>query len=193
MSELFFHTSWWILAAAVGGIAALVVGILRGDGRLQKIGIAVLVVATVVGLIRFFFPTARERMEMRTRALVQAVDHRDWNALSSLLDGNTAVCTRSRLIVAGRDRIVKTTRDNCQHFQVHSVWILGMESRRADTDITVSVEVYSEQDPTLGRPQTSSWQLDYEQAGDEWVLANITLLRIGAEGDETQNFNPSVH
>jgi len=193
MSELLFHTSWWILAAAVGGIAAFFVGNRRLDKKLQKIGIAVVVVAVILGLLRFYFPTARERMEMRSRALVKAVDHKDWNALNSLLDANTAVCNRSRVLVAGRDNIVRMTRENCQHFRVQSVIVLGIESKQADTAITVSLEVYSEQDPTLGRAETSSWQMDYQQSGDNWVLKNITLLRIGAEGGDAQNFNPSAY
>ncbi|MGD0139280.1 MAG: hypothetical protein ABSD28_10410 [Tepidisphaeraceae bacterium] len=193
MSELLFHFSWWILAAAVGGIAAFIVGNRRLDKKLQKIGIAVVVVAVVLGLLRFFFPTAREQMETRTRALVRAVDHKDWNALNSLLDANTAVCNRTRVLVAGRNNIVQMTRDNCEHFRVQSVMVLGIESQRADTTITVSVEVYSEQDPTLARAETSSWQLDYQQSGDNWVLEKITLLRIGAEGGDLQNFNPSAY
>jgi len=193
MSELLSRTSWWILAAAVGGIAAFVVGIRRLDKKLQRIGIAVVVVATVLGLLRFFFPTARERMEMRTRALVRAVDHGDWNALNSLLDAHTIVCTRSGVLAVGRDNIVQKTRANCEHFRVQSVLVLSLESQQAQTDITVSLEVYSEQDPTLGRPETSSWQLDYEQSGDDWVLEKITLLRVGAEGGDTQNFNPSAY
>jgi len=193
MSELLFHISWWILAAAVGGIAAFVVGNRRLDKKMQRIGLAVVVLAAVLGLLRFFFPTPRERMEMRTRAIVRAVDHGDWNALKSLLDADTAVCNRTRLLVAGRDNIVQMTRGNCEHFHVQSVSVLGMESRQTDTDVTVSLEVYSEQDPTLGRPETSSWQMDYEQSGSDWVLDKITLLRIGVEGSDTQNFNPSAY
>ncbi|MGA2440251.1 MAG: hypothetical protein ABSH08_04800 [Tepidisphaeraceae bacterium] len=193
MSQLLFHTSWWILAAAVGGIAAFFIGNRRLDKKLQRIGLAVVVVSAVLGLLRFFFPTPRERMEMRTRALVTAVNRKDWNALASLLDANTAVCNRSRLLVAGRDNIVQMTRGNCQHFKVESVSVLGMQSQQADTVVTVSLEVYSEQDPTLHRPETSSWQLDYQRSRDDWILEKITLLRIGAEGGDTQNFNPSAY
>ncbi|MGD0769597.1 MAG: hypothetical protein ABSB42_15550 [Tepidisphaeraceae bacterium] len=193
MSELLFHTSWWILAAAVGGIAAFFIGNRRLDKKLQWIGLAVFVLAVGFGLLRFFFPTARERMEMRTRALVTAVDRKDWNALSSLLDAKTAVCNRTRLLVAGRDNIVQMTRGNCEHFKVHSISVLSIQSQQVDTDVTVSLEVYSEQDPTLDRPETSSWQLDYQRSGDDWVLEKITLLRIGAEGSDAQNFNPSAY
>ena len=193
MSQLLFHTSWWILAAAVGGIAAFFIGNRRLDKRLQRIGLAVVAAAVVLGLLRFFFPTAGERMEMRTCAIVSAVDRKDWNALSSLLDAKTAVCNRTRLLVAGRDNIVQLTRGNCEHFKVESISVLSMQSQQADTDVTVSLEVYSEQDPTLRRAETSSWQLDYQRSGDNWVLEKITLLRIGSEGGDAQNFNPSAY
>jgi hypothetical protein len=192
MSELPFHTSWWILAAVVGGIAAFVVGNRRLDKTLQRIGIAVTVAAVIFGVLRFLFPTSRERMEIRTRALVRAVDRKDWNALQSLLDADTAVCNRTRVLVAGRDNIVQMTRGNCERFRVQSVSVLGIQSQQVDTDVTVSLEVYSEQDQTLGWPETSSWQLDYQQSADHWVLEKITLLRLGAEGGDTQNFNPSA-
>ena len=193
MSELIFHEPWWLLGVVVvGGVVTFVVGNRRLDKMLQRMGIIVIALALLLAGLRFFFPTAKERMEIRTRQLVKAVDDRDWTALGKLLDPTTSVATRSRVYKAGRDAIVALTRTDTELYNVRSVTIIGMDSTQADTLITVAIEVYSTQDPTQGRPETSSWQLDYEQSGDEWILGKITLLRLGSQNGP-QEFNPLMN
>lgn len=190
MNEILFHSSWWLLACvAVGGVAVLLFGNRRLDKSLQRLGIFMLLVAGTLGLLRYFFPIPRERMEDRSRAIVRAVDHQDWGALRSLLDPDTAVCTSSRVLKGGRDQIVETTRAAVETFHVKSISILGVTSVQTQTLITVSLEIYSVQEESLDRPVTSSWQMDYEESGDGWILQKITLLRLG-EGD--QEFNPRL-
>jgi hypothetical protein len=191
MNELLFHSSWWLMACiAAGGIVAFVAGNRRLDKNLQRIGLAVLALAAILGLLRFFFPTARERMEIRSRAIVKAVDHQDWNALSSLLDPDTAVCSPSRVLKGGRDQIVAATREVVDSLQVKSISVLSIESVQTETLITVSLEIYSVQEDTQGRPVTSSWQMEYEQSGNQWILQKITVLRVGNETGE--DFNPRL-
>jgi hypothetical protein len=191
MNELLFHSSWWLMACiAAGGIVAFIAGNRRLDKNLQRIGLAVLALAAILGLLRFFFPTARERMEIRSRAIVKAVDHQDWNALSSLLDPDTAVCSPSRVLKGGRDQIVAATREVVDSLQVKSISVLSIESVQTETLITVSLEIYSVQEDTQGRPVTSSWQMEYEQSGNQWILQKITVLRVGNETGE--DFNPRL-
>jgi hypothetical protein len=193
MTDLIFHEPWWLLGLVVaGGIITFVIGNRRLDKMLQRIGIAAVLLALILAGLRFFFPTARERMEIRTRALIRAVDSRDWNALNSLLDPTTAVGNRSQVFKAGRDQIVQLTKADTELYNVRSVSIIGMDTTQTQTMITVSIEVYSVQDPTQGRPETSSWQLDYEQSGDEWILEKITLLRLGSQSGQ-QEFNPLMN
>lgn len=193
MNELIFHEPWWLLALiAVGGVITFVVGNRRVDKKVQGIGIAVLAAAIVFAGLRYFFPTARERMEIRTRQLVAAVNDSNWTKLGSLVDPTTTVGSRSHVIKAGRDAIVAMTKDDKELFNVRSISIIGMESTQTDTLITVAIEVYSTQDATQGRPDTSSWQLDYEESGDQWVLEKITLLRLGGQNG-TQDFDPLLN
>lgn len=189
MNELLFHSSWWLVACiAAGGIVGFIAGNRRLDKNLQRIGLAVLALAALLGFLRFFFPTPRERMEIRSRAIVKAVDHRDWEALRSLLDPDTAVCSPSRVLKGGRDAIVSGTQAVVESFDVKSVSVIGIESVQTETLITVSLEIYSVQEDTQDRPVTSSWQMEYEQSGDQWILQKITALRVGTEGGE--DFNP---
>lgn len=193
MSELIFHESWWLLAAvAAGGICIFVAGNRRLDKSLQRIGIAALAIALVLGGLRYFFPTARERMEIRTRELVRAVGDQDWNALKSQIDPNTVIGSRNMVYKAGRDAIDAMVQTNVEAFKVRSVSILGMESSQTQTMITISLEVYSIQEPTQDRPETSSWQLDYAESGDQWLLEKITLLRLGSDGGN-QDFTPLMY
>jgi hypothetical protein len=191
MNELLFHSSWWLLACiAAGGIVAFIAGNRRLDKNFQRIGLVVIGLAVVLGLLRYLFPTARERMEIRSRAIVRAVDHQDWNALGSLLDPDTAVCSPSRVLKGGRDQIVSATKDVVESLKISSISVLGIESVQTQTIVTVSLEIYSIQEGTQDRPVTSSWQMEYEESGDQWILQKITVLRIG--GEEGEDFNPRL-
>ncbi|MGD0464362.1 MAG: hypothetical protein ABSB74_17910 [Tepidisphaeraceae bacterium] len=188
-ADLLFYAAWWLLAVmAAGGIFALIAGLRRLDKNLQRLGIALILVAAIVAALRLVFPTDREKMEKRSRQLVQAVDHQDWNALGVLLDPNTVVGFKAHVVAAGRDAIVASIKENCDRYTLRSVWVIGIESQQTQTLITVPLVVYSTQDVTQGRPVTSTWQLDYQQSGEQWILEKITLLRFGNNDSEDYPF-----
>jgi hypothetical protein len=188
-SDLLFYAAWWMLAVvAGGGIFALIAGLRRLDKKLQILGIALILIAGVLGTLRLIFPTDREKLEKRSRLLVQAVDHQDWNALRNLLDPNTVVGFKAHIVAAGRDAIVASIKENCDRYSLKSVSVIGIESEQTETVITVPIVVYSIQDFTQDRPATSTWQLDYQQYGDQWMLEKITLLRIGNNGADDYPF-----
>jgi hypothetical protein len=188
-SDLLFYAAWWMLAVvAAGGIFALIAGFRRLDKKLQRLGIALVLIAGIVATLRLVFPTDREKMEKRSRQLVQAIDHQDWNALRTLLDPDTVVGFKSHVIGSGRDGIVAAVKENVDRYNVKSVTVIGIESEQTETLITVPLVVYSIQDATQGRPMTSTWQLDYQQSGDQWILEKITLLRIGNNDSDDYPF-----
>jgi hypothetical protein len=181
MNEILFHSSWWLLACvAAGGIALFVVGNRRLDKNIQRIALAVIAVTFLLGCLRFFFPTARERMENRSRAIVRAFDGKHWDTLKSLMDPDTVVSNRSRVILGGRDSIMARAEEVSDEIKL--VKVIGLESEQTETLIRVSLELYSVQAPSADRPATSTWQMDYEQSGDTWVLQSINALRFGADG-----------
>jgi hypothetical protein len=196
LTDFFASAPWWILAvAAAGGVVLFYIGNRRLDKALQRAGIALTLLAILIGVFRFTFPSPRERLETRTRNIVKAVNQRDWLALKTLLDPNTTVGTPQRQIpaferpsVAGRDLIVSISQRAVDVWGVKNVWVTGTESQQTETLITVALEVFSSQTSTQDRPVSSSWQFDYEQSGNQWVLNRITLLRVGQEnGDQLFN------
>jgi hypothetical protein len=187
--DLLFHASWWMLGVvAGGGVLALIVGLRRLDKKLRRAGIALVVIAGVVGGLRLLFPTDREKLEKRSRQLVETVDRQSWSVLPKLLDADTVVSYKSRTLAAGRDAIVAAVRADWDRYSVKSVHVIGLDSEQTETLITVSLEVYSTQDVTEDRPVLSAWQLDYQQSGDQWVLEKITLLRVGQNSSDAYPF-----
>jgi hypothetical protein len=188
-SDLLFYASWWMLAVvAGGGIIAFIAGLRRLDKKLRRLGLVLFLIAAIVGTLRVIFPTDREKLEKRSRELVQAVDRQDWNALKGLLDSETVVGFRSHLLATGRDGIVAGAKDDWDRFGVKSVVVVGIDSEQTQTLITVPMVVYSVQDSTQGQPMTSTWQFDYQQSGDQWILEKITLLRFGNNDAEDYPF-----
>jgi hypothetical protein len=190
MNEILFHSSWWLLACvAAGGVALFIVGNRRTDKNLQRIALAVIALAILLGTLRVLFPVPRERMERRSRDIVKAFDKSDWPKLNSLLDPDTAVCNRSRVLFGGRDRIVARAQEARDHLR--SVSIIGMDSQQTQTVISVYLELYTAVIDNMDRPVTSSWEFDYEQSGDEWILQKVTVLRLGSDG--SQDFSPALN
>jgi hypothetical protein len=188
-SNLLFYAAWWMLAVvAGGGIFVLISGLRRLDKKLQRLGIALILIAGLISGLRLIFPTDREKLEKRSRQLVQAVDHQDWNALHNLLDPDTVVAFKSHVVGAGRDGIIATVKESFDRYGIKSASVIGIESEQTETLITVPMVIYSVQDVTQGRPITSTWQLDYQQSGDQWILEKITLLRYGNNDTEDNPF-----
>ena len=175
-----------VLCAA--GVCAFFVGNRRLDKKLQRLGIALVLIAGIVAGLRLLFPSDREMMEKRTRQVVNAVDHQDWKALRALLDAKTIIAFPTRILAAGQDNIVGVTKEYSERYSLRSVSVTGMESEQTQTLITVSIQVYSIQDVSQGRPIISSWQFDYQQSGDQWLLGKITLLRLQQPDGEEYPF-----
>lgn len=188
LTDLVLHVPWWAAALlALAGAALAVVGNRRLDKTMQRLGVALVLLAVVLAILHAIFPSQREILEKRTRQIVAAIDHKDWSALHNLLETNTALGTASRTLATGRDTITSLTKSASETYGLKSIWISGIQSRRTDTLITVSVDVVSNQDETLDRPVASSAQFDYQENGDDWVLEKITIIRIQDERDPSIN------
>jgi hypothetical protein len=184
--EYVLHPPWWAAAfILVVGLGLLYSASKKMDRTLIRVSLVLILLGIVMGVVGQVFPSNREKMEKRTRAMVTAIDHQDWQGLGKLVDFQTNLSTASQPIVSGAGSIVKLAETCYERFGVKSASVLRMSSEQTQTIITVNVEVYSEQDLSGGRPIFTNLQLDYVQAGDVWALQNITILNVdGHSGDE---------
>jgi len=190
ITQYLLHMPWWAAAlVAVVGIWLFVAGNKRMDKTLRRVGAVIVVVAVILGLVGFFYLTPLQRAVERTKRMIHDVDRQDWTDFQRLLDDQTVVQADRRMVAAGKEEVLSRFKAAYDRFGVKSVWNLSIEGTQTDTLITVTVTVVSTQDFTQDRPETSTWQLDFQQNGSKWELEKMTLLHVNGE-DEQHPFNP---
>jgi hypothetical protein len=171
VSDWLFDTPWWLLALLVGlGAVILVAGNRRQERPVMRMGLILFLAGVALGLVSYFVDTDKEKAVARTRAIARAVDQRDWNALSNLLDPGTTLSDYTN-----RDAIVKGGQQTAERIGLKNVRLLAVTPTQTQTLITVDVEALSEQDLFPGTTPTS-WQFQYQNLGRGWVLTSIQPL-----------------
>jgi hypothetical protein len=179
------HIPWWGAAIiVVGGAVMLWVGIRRLDRGMRRVGFAMMVIGVALGVVTKLFPTDRDRMELRTRQIIEAANNQDWPKFQSLLDDETVVQTLLSDISSSPKQITSQVQYRMKIYEVSSLSITHLESTQSDTLITVSVSILSRQSFTQDRPFPSDWQFEYNKSGNRWLLNTVTLLRLGNESAE---------
>jgi hypothetical protein len=173
MQDLVFNTPWWLLLLLVGGGGfAWHVGQARSDRTVRTAGWVLVGAGVLLFALSWLVTTDRESVERQTRAVVAAVDKKDWQALTLLLDARTSLVGAYN----NRDQIIDGAKKTSDAIGLGSVSITGMETKQADTLITVDLNVLSYQDYTMGRPTVTSWRFDWQNTGGGWKLARIEPL-----------------
>lgn len=185
MTDLLFDTPWWLpVAIAVVGIALFASGNNRQKSPLRNVGLGVVALAGVLLLVSYLVDTDKEKVIDRTNALVRSVGERDWKTFTSLLDPQTSFAG-----YVGRDQLAEGARLSAETFGVKSTTVLGREVKDDQTLITVTVDALSQQD-TPPYPLRSTWDFDWQQRGDEWLLYEIRMISVNetmtAESDLTR-------
>lgn len=182
MGELFFDTPWWLPALIAGvGVVLFITGNNRRETKVRGAGIALAVLALLVVAVSSFVDTPREKVMKDTRRLVEAVEKRDWQTMTSLLDPR---CSLEKY--ANREQIVKAAQEACEQFNVTSIRITSLVADQTDTLITVTLDILSEQDLTMGRPYPTSWQLGWQKTAAGWSLRNINVLESRQPGSQAE-------
>jgi hypothetical protein len=180
MTDLLFATPWWLpTAIIVAGIVVFISGNKRQKIGMRNTGAGLLLLAVALMAVSYLVETDREKVTRQTRELVKAVETRDWPKMQSMLDARVSLATVMGPIYANRDLVVQGAKDSVEHYGLKSVMVKSVEAGEGSTDITVSMDVFSVQDATMGQLVPSSWQLDWSQNGKDWVLFRITCLKIG--------------
>jgi len=190
MTELLFDTPLWLPAMIVGvGAVLFWMGNTRLEKKIRNTGIALLIAAVVLVMVSYLVDTPREKVMNQTRQLVDSVEQRKWPVMESLLDPR---CTLENY--NNRDQIISAAQTATEKFGVKTAIVTSLQAQQDGSQITVHLDVLSEQDVTLGRPFPTSWQLDWQRNSGNWLLRNIMILesrQAGSQSAVKQNL-PSV-
>jgi hypothetical protein len=176
MQDLLFDTPWWLLILLIGGGGYIWY---NGNARSEKswkfAGIIIALAGLSLVLTSWLVKTDKEVVADRSRQIVDAVDRRDWNALEGLLDPHTGL----EGIYKNRDEIIDGAKKTVDAIGLTSASVTSIDVKQIDTDITVDMNILSNQETTLGRPTVTSWRFDWQNTGTGWKLVRIEPLPNG--------------
>jgi hypothetical protein len=81
-------------------------------------------------------------------------------------------------LYSSRDQIVAAAKRGVEQYGIKNVRVLRADAAETGAIITVTLDLMSEQDFTMGRPITSSWQFEWYKTGNAWTLRRIINLKI---------------
>src|SRR3954466_15846766 len=96
ISELLFQTPWW-LPVTIGGIGVVlfITGNNRVEAKVRKAGLTIVALAVLLMGVSYFVDTDLEKAVKNTKALVRAVNDRDWPTMTSLLDPKASLAVQN--------------------------------------------------------------------------------------------------
>ena len=172
MTDLLFDTPWWLptMIIVVGGWL-WISGNKRQDSALKRLGLAGIAAATVLAVVSYLVDTDLERAVKGTRAIVAAVENRDWPVMNALLAPNANFA-----IYNNRDQIVDGAKTATDQFGLRSVTVSNLVAEQQQTVITVTFTATTVLEATFDRPFQSNWQFTWMESADGWALQSIEVL-----------------
>lgn len=180
VSDLLFDTPWWLPTSIIlAGVVLFVSGNARQRLGQRNLGAGLVLLAFGLMLLSWLVETDKEVCLRQSREIVAAVQERKWDNLRNLLDEQVSMGILSATIYPNRVDLIKGAQDSVSTYGLTSLTIVSKQARQTQTVITVDLNVLSIQDATMGRPVPSSWQLEWQQNGKQWLLDRISCLKIG--------------
>ena len=182
LNQWLFSTPWWLPAiiAAVGA-ALWISGNKRIDKTLKVVGLGIALIGVALALVSYFVETKVERVTRRTRELVSAVAGRDWPKTASLLDEKASFKAQSYFSfqeLNGRQEIVGRAQEQVDRAGLTGARVTALDVQDNGPLLTASMTVFSTHDRGPGLTR-SDWQLAWEKTADDWVVTDITFIRLG--------------
>ena len=170
--ELLFDVPWLVIAA-LGLVAAggLLYGLLRGERLATRIGLAAAVLLLVWVGLSAAFETPLESAESRTRAVADAFETSDWDALSKLIEPETRFYNR----LVG-PQIVDAARLTHDALGVQSLMLTEVSPERSGEQINVFLKVLSQHDAGAARTVSTAYRFEYNRRAGVWKLEHIEPL-----------------
>jgi hypothetical protein len=193
--SLLLNVPWWMVAGLGAlGIILFVAGNRRREDMLRNAGAVLVVAAIGWAAVSYYMDTPLERAANRSRELVASVIDKNWPVTQAILAPNASlsVLSADAAVYTSREQIIDGAKQAVDQYGLKSATILSLQARQDGGLITVDLDILSDQDVTMGRPITTSWQFEWQKSGEQWVLTRITCLRIGnSEGPAAQRQFPS--
>ena len=87
-----YEAPWWLpTGIAIAGLATFIAGNNRLNKRTKNIGAGLIAFAVALAVTSFLLDSDREVVVKRTRALVQAVQERNWTTMHTLLASSVVI------------------------------------------------------------------------------------------------------
>jgi hypothetical protein len=186
VARLLFDAPWWLpTTLAFLGIALFWNGNRRTDVKLRNVGLALLLGAVTVLAISHFVDTDVEKAEKKSKALVRAVEKRDWATTKTILDPSCSLSIMGAYdLYDTRDEIIAAAQEGVDRHGLKAVQILSTTPEQTDSLITITMSCATEQETTMGRPITSTWQFEWQQNGNTWSLVRIICQKVANQTGE---------
>jgi hypothetical protein len=195
MRDLLFDVPWYLpTVLGIIGLAIFVSGNRRVDRRLQNIGGIVTLVAAGWAIMSYLVDTPKEICQKETRHFVRSVVDRDWDTFDGLMEpGVVFRFVGSPWRIDGQDSLHNAVKADVEQIGLKSATATDVKASEADHIITVEMNVWSNQDYTMGTPIQSEWQLDWKESNGRWLLHEIRAIRVANVAPEQVRGNLRAH
>jgi hypothetical protein len=165
--NLIYETPWWLpTGIAALGIILLTNGNKRQEAKVRNAGLGVIGLAILLALLSYFLDSPREIVIKRTKALVAAVEKRDWPGMEALLHPEVSV-----MIWKGLKEVMERTKWAAERFDLQSVRIAGISAEKPDPGVKVALQVAADFKDVSGT--ITNWALEWEQTDHGWMLVRV--------------------
>jgi hypothetical protein len=190
MSELLFHTPWWLPTAIItAGVILFLAGNRRTQGSVRTAGALVIGLGVLLIAVSWAVDTDVEKVENRSKELVESAGHNDWSKVESLLSPTAHFTFKLGGRQYGdRQELIDAARKASETTGLRSAWVASDNVQPTGTGlITTEMRVFSDQDKVGGHQIPSDWQLDWQKENGQWVVTEIRLIQVGDVTPEAIN------
>ena len=189
MTELLFHTPWWLPTTIIAaGVALFLAGNRKTEGSIRTAGAAVVGLGVLLIAVSWAIDTDVEKVEIRSKQLVEAAGHNDWSKVEGLLSPTAHFrFQRGEREYGNRKDLIAGARQASESTGLRSAWVGSDNVQQTGGLITTEMRVFSDQDKVGGHQIPSDWQLDWQKENGQWVVSEIRLIQVGDVGAEAIN------
>jgi hypothetical protein len=190
MSELLFHTPWWLpTAIIVAGVILFLAGNRRTQGPIRTAGALIIGLGVLLIVVSWAIDTDVEKVENRSKLLVESAGHNDWGKVETLLSPTAHFTFKLGGRQYGdRQELIDAARKASESTGLRSAWVASENVQQTGTALlTTEMRVFSDQDKVGGHQIPSDWQLDWQKENGQWVVTEIRLIQVGDVPPEAIN------